>query len=339
MSGGAQQRRYIALEEHCMTPSLQRDHDELLAAHARFQPAANVERLNDIDRVRIDAMDAAGVDVQVLSHHAPGAQLEDPARAVAAARAANDELAEALAKQPTRFRGFATLPMAEPAEAAAELRRAVEQLGFVGTMIHGRTGGGFLDQARFDPVLATAAELDVPIYLHPTEPPDVVKQAYYASIDGAGDDRERLEHMFATAGWGWHVETGTHAIRMILGGVFDRHPSLQVILGHWGELIPFYIGRIDVRMRRLARHLKRSPSEYFAEQFHVTPGGLETLHPLLLSLAVLGADRVLYSADYPFGAADTLGRAFIEDAPIAEADKSKIAHRNAERLLRLDDGA
>ncbi|MCW2984279.1 MAG: amidohydrolase, partial [Conexibacter sp.] len=240
---------------------------------------------------------------------------------------------------PARFAGWATLPTADPAAAAAELRRAVEELGFVGAMVHGRTGGGFLDQPAFDPVLATAAGLGVPLYLHPTEPPDVVKDTYYRGlgldpVQRAAVDLELLEHMLATAGWGWHVETGTHALRLILAGVFDRHPSLQVILGHWGELIPFYLGRIDQRLHRLAGHLRRGPAECFRDNFHVTPGGLETLAPLLLCLEVLGADRIMYSADHPFGA-ETAGRAYIEDAPIGSYDKDKIAYGNAERLLAL----
>ncbi|MDO8212063.1 amidohydrolase family protein [Conexibacter sp. CPCC 206217] len=327
-------RRYIALEEHCMTPGLQRVHDDLLAEHGRFQPAANVERLLDVDAARIEAMDAAGIDVQVLSHHSPGAQISDP-RAVEWARTANDELAAAIARHPSRFAGFATLATGDADAAASELIRCVEQLGFTGTMIHGQAGGGFLDHPRNEPVLRAASQLGVPIYVHPAEPPEAVKDAYFRDVHEAGPDAERMEHMFATAGWGWHVETGSHALRMILGGVFDRHPNLQVILGHWGELIPFYLGRVDIRMKRLVRHLRKSPAQYFAEHFHVTPGGIETIQPLLLTLATVGADRVLYSADYPFGAAETAGRAYIEDAPISEADKSKIAHLNAEKLLRI----
>jgi predicted TIM-barrel fold metal-dependent hydrolase len=201
-------------------------------------------------------------------------------------------------------------------------------------MIHGQTGGGFLDHPRMDPILAAAVDLGVPIYLHPTEPPEAIKDAYYRGLEIDGPDAGVLQHMLATAGWGWHVETGTHALRMILGGVFDRHPSLQVLLGHWGELVPFYLGRIDHRMRRLTGHLALSPAEYVRRNFHVTPGGLETLPPLLLCLSVLGADRVLYSADHPFGG-DTLGRAFIDHAPIAEPDKDRIAFANAEALLGL----
>jgi predicted TIM-barrel fold metal-dependent hydrolase len=327
-------RRYVALEEHCLTPSMAAAHDKLAAEHGQFQSTVFTERLLDIDTIRLAAMDAAGVDVQVLSHHSPGAQLDDPAAALAAARAGNDEMAAAIARHPTRFAGFATLPTADPAASAAELRRCVDEHGFVGAMIHGQTGGGFIDGRAFDPVFAAAVDLDVPIYLHPTEPTDTLKDAYYRNLDVAGDDVEALQHMFATAGWGWHVETGTHALRMILGGVFDRHPALQVILGHWGELIPFYLGRIDQRLTRLASHLKHPPTEYFANNFHITPGGMETLPPLLLTISTVGVDRIMYSADYPFGA-DTLGRAYIDGAPISDHDKARIAHLNAERLLRL----
>jgi predicted TIM-barrel fold metal-dependent hydrolase len=334
-------RRYVALEEHCLTPAVHAAHERLAAAGGMASTARFTAPLADIGAGRLAAMDAAGIDVQVLSHHAPGAQLADRGTAIATARAANDELSAAIARHPDRFAGWATLPTTDAAAAAAELRRAVQDLGLVGAMVHGRSGGGWLDQPDFDVVLATAVDLDVPLYLHPTEPPAAIKDMYYRGLGIAPDarddvDADQLEHMLATAGWGWHVETGTHALRLILAGVFDRHPSLQVVLGHWGELIPFYLGRIDVRLHRLAGHLRRSPAEYFTTNFHVTPGGLESLPPLLLCASVLGADRILYSADHPFGA-PTLGRAFIDEAPIAETDKDKIAYKNAEALLRLGD--
>ncbi|MDO8213599.1 amidohydrolase family protein [Conexibacter sp. CPCC 206217] len=332
------ERRYIALEEHALTPGL---HALRAAAGAAGgarpsdRPDEIVERMLEIGSVRIAAMDAAGVDVQVLSHHAPGAQLADPARAVAAATEANDELAAAIASHPTRFAGWATVPTIDPDAAAAELKRCVEQHGFVGAMVHGQVAGGWLDHPRFDPLLRMSTDLGVPLYLHPAPPPAAVKEAYYSDLDAAGDDAARLSQVFATSGWGWHVETGGHALRMVLNGVFDRHPSLDVILGHWGELVPFYLGRIEERFSRMTRHLRTAPAEVFATRFHVTPAGLETIPPLLLTLQTLGADRIMYSADYPFSVKHTKGRALIEEAPISEADKSKIAHLNAERLLRL----
>jgi predicted TIM-barrel fold metal-dependent hydrolase len=227
--------RVIAIEEHFLTP-------EIAAATAAQRPAAGSQgdiraKLDDLGGRRLADMDSAGIDMQVLSVSPPGAQELDAAVAVPLARDANDRLSAAVAAHPGRFAGFATLPTADPAAAAAELDRAVTSLGFRGAMIHGHTRGRFLDDHDYLPILERAEALGVPIYLHPTFPAPQVAQAYYggfaAPVSGA----------LATAGWGWHAETGLHALRLVLGGVFDRFPQLQVIIGHMGENIPFSLAR------------------------------------------------------------------------------------------------
>ncbi|MBA2391147.1 MAG: amidohydrolase [Ktedonobacteraceae bacterium] len=320
--------KIITLEEHFEIAEIKR-------AVARFLPVSQEHfyhpptvQLEDLGASRLKEMDTMGVDVQVLSHTAAGIPLIPPAEAVALTRAINDQLAAAIHVHPDRFAGLATLPTPDPEAAAAELERSVNTLGFKGAMIHGRTNNRFLDDPSFRPILETAVALDVPIYLHPAPPPKAVWDVYYAGFDPA------VSGSFATFGWGWHLDTGIHALRMILGGVFDRYPSLQLILGHWGEMIPFYLARFAEALTPATKQLQRPVADYFVQQMHVTPSGMFTLPPFMLTLQVLGADRILYSVDYPFQAGDH-AKIFLENTPISSADKEKIAHGNAERLLKL----
>ena len=243
-------------------------------------------------------------------------------------REINDQLATAIAAHPDRFAGFATLPMSHPEAAAAELERCVNTLGFKGTLINGRSNERFLDDPSFRPILETLVALDVPLYLHPTPPTKAVSDSYYAGFDPT------VSAVFATFGWGWHMETGIHALRMILGGVFDRYPRLQLILGHWGEMIPFFLARVDEMLNQVTQKLQRPVADYFVQQMYVTPSGMFTLPPFQLTLQILGADRIMYAVDYPFLVKEQ-ARAFLENAPISPDDKVKIAHGNAERVLRL----
>jgi uncharacterized protein len=320
--------KIIALEEHFQLA-------EINKAVAKLRPNSHqgfykppTEQLEDLGAARLQAMDAMGVDVQVLSHQAAGIPQLPATEAVALSRTINDRLAEVVRAHPDRFAGFATLPTPDPEAAARELERSVNMLGLKGTMIHGQTNGRFLDDPTFSPILEAAATLDVPIYLHPAPPSRAVRDAYYAGFDPT------VSESFATFGWGWHLDTGIHALRMVLGGVFDRYPSLQIILGHWGEMIPFYLARFTEAMTHTTKHLQRPLADYFTQQMHFTPSGMFTLPPFQLTLQLVGADRILYSVDYPFRA-DDQARAFLESAPISPADKEKIAHSNAERLLKL----
>ncbi|GAA4405386.1 amidohydrolase family protein [Tsukamurella soli] len=330
--------RVIALEEHLVLPEVAAANRDLppdlrsgfdLLSVRRDELAAD---LADLEDRRIAFMDTYGIDVQVLSHSGPGAQRLAPDQATELTRHINDTVAGAVARHPDRFAAFATLPTPAPDEAADELARCVGELGFCGAMVHGHTGGRYLDRPEFDPILAAAAELGVPLYLHPGEPPAPVRAAYYSDL-GVGERSPLVEQLFATAGWGWHVDAAVHALRLVLTGAFDRHPELQIILGHWGELIPYYLGRIDQVMSGVSSHLAKPVGTYLQEHVYITPAGLETVPPLLLALSTFGADRILYSVDYPYSAGRTAGWDFIESAPLSELDKAKIAHLNAERLL------
>jgi predicted TIM-barrel fold metal-dependent hydrolase len=198
----------------------------------------------------------------------------------------------------------------------------------VGANINGRTQDRFLDDPRFRPILEAAEALDVPLYLHPTYPSQTVQEAYYAGFDPI------VSLMFATGGWGWHMETAIHALRMILAGVFDLYPGLQLILGHWGEMIPFLLPRTDGLLSPVSKHLQRRVADYFLQQVHVTPSGLFTIPQFLHTLQIMGADRIMYSVDYPYVPGEQ-ARTFLETAPISPADREKIAHGNAEKLLKI----
>jgi predicted TIM-barrel fold metal-dependent hydrolase len=273
-------------------------------------------------------MDANGIDLQVISHTAEGIIPFPGDEGVRLAREANDQLAAAVTAHPDRFAGFATLPMSDPEAAADELERAVRLLRFKGAMINGTTHGRFLDHPSFFPILERAVTLDVPIYVHPAEPPVAVREAYYSGFDAA------VTFSLATSGWGWHSEAGTHALRLILAGVFDRLPTLHIVIGHMGEMIPFMLARINDKLTPGTRHLQRTVPEYFLQNFSITTSGFFTDPPLLLALQMLGAERIMFSVDYPYSTNEQ-GRAFLDHAPISSLEKEKISHLNAERLLKL----
>lgn len=328
--------RTIALEEHCLTPELR----ELLgpqihpyyAVH-RWPPALGA-RLMDLGDGRIAEMDAQGIDVQVLSMVQPGLEHTEAARAVPVARAFNDRVAEAIAAHPDRFAGFAALPTADPKAAADELARAINELGFKGALVNGRTLERFLDDQFFWPMFESAEALGVPIYLHPMPPPKAVYDAYYSGFG------EAVGFMLGAPAWGWHIETGLHALRLILAGVFDRFPKLQIIIGHMGEVIPFMLARIDETIGgRLALDPAKSPielsvPEYFQRNFHITTSGLFTDPPLRCAIDTLGIDKILFAVDHPFSDG-AKARRWIDQAPITDEERAKIAHGNAERLLGL----
>jgi 2,3-dihydroxybenzoate decarboxylase len=282
-------------------------------------------RLTDFTELRLPDMDAHGVDVQVLSLTSPGIQMQpDPAVAAADARLANDFLAGVVGEHPGRFQGLAAVPLQDPLEAARELRRAVRELGLCGALVNDHTLGHFLDEPRFDPFWDAAEELDVPLYLHPNP----VTTESWAVLDGYPG----LEH----ATWSWAARTGGHAMRLIFGGVFDRHPNAKLILGHMGEFLPFQLWRIDARYAdlELERPLDRLPSEYFGRNITITTSGMFSHAALQGAIQAIGVDNVMFAIDYPFESSAKAVE-FIETAPLAPADRERVAHGNAERILRL----
>jgi predicted TIM-barrel fold metal-dependent hydrolase len=314
--------RTVTLEEHYATPKfMERGGPNLDAVRMRSQ-------LCDLDSGRIADMDAAGIDVQVLSI-APGIEQLDGATAADLAFDANYRLAEAVRKHPKRFAGFAALPTAVPDIAAKELERAVRDYGFRGAAINGHTRGRYLDDAFFRPILERAEALRVPIYLHPTAPPQPVIDTYYA-----GNYPPEVVFSLATGAYGWHVETAIHVLRIIVGGVFDRYPDLQLVIGHLGETLSFMLPRLDLRLPPELTKLKRRIGDYLRENVHYTISGFNFTPAFLDLLLEVGAERIMFSADYPYSSM-VQARTFLDQLPVSPADKERIAHGNAERLLRL----
>jgi 2,3-dihydroxybenzoate decarboxylase len=310
--------KVVAVEEHFQTRELY----ERFEPHDRMNRSNWLEGMYDLADRRLREMDEAGIDIQVISHCTPGTSKLDPESAVRLARHANDTLHEAVQLHPDRFAGFAELPMPDPAAAADELERTVTRYGFKGAMINGLCHNRFVDGQEFWPVFARAEALDVPIYFHPAMPHPAVLDAYYKDYPAT-----------ARSGWGFTVETGTQAVRLIMSGIFDRHPRLKIILGHMGETLPYALWRIDRSLARDAAR-RRTFREYFCEHFHVTTSGHFSNAALLCAIMEMGVERILFAVDWPF-ASNTEARAFIDSAPISSTDKDKIRGGNARRLLKL----
>lgn len=330
--------RIITVEEHFQ-------HPEVSARVARLSgpPPVPVEALVEFSNAfaldadatgrlggnRLAHMDHVGIDVQVVSHgNGSPSTLAHP-EAVDLCRRVNDDLAAQIAEHPDRFRGFATLPLYDPAAAADELRRCVGDLGFVGALIAGSYDGLFLDDERFDPILAAAEAVDLPIYVHPGLPGVAVSQQYYA-----GHWPASVQIMFSGPAFGWHAEAGLHIVRLILSGALDRHPGLKLLSGHWGELAAFYLERLDETLALVPTGLQRRPSDYYRQQVWVTPSGMYNRNQLAFMTAELGAERIIYSEDFPYIVRDDV-TTFLQQAGLSAADTHAIAHTNAEALLRL----
>jgi uncharacterized protein len=328
--------RIVALEEHFTVPRIVSRIDSDTIRHRGFPGpdfpwAQSIKRneLADLGATRLADMDASGITVQVLSVAGPGADLVPGEAGIVMARDYNNALAEAIAPHPDRYRGFAHLPLLAPEAAAAELERTVKELGFHGVLVNGATDGRFLDDPRFDPVLERAAALDLPIYLHPGIPSEAVRKAYYDGLPG------NFSFSMALSTWGWHADTAIHTLRLALSGALDRHPRLKIVIGHMGEALPFMLDRIDETTGATAKTLlKRSVRQTLIDQVWITTSGFFTMVPFIAALMTFGADRIMFSVDYPF-ASNARARAFLDALPVSPADREKIAHGNADRLLRL----
>jgi predicted TIM-barrel fold metal-dependent hydrolase len=320
--------RTIALEEHFATPAFMEGPGRKLKERAETSGgrlARVVAELTDLGDGRVAAMDAAGVDVQALSLTEPGVEQLEGDEAKRVARQTNDALAEAIRRHPTRFFGLASLPMGDPPAAISELERAADNQGFKGVVINGHHRGRYLDDRFFWPVLARIEALKFPIYLHPTPSPQPVVDAWYGGLS------PMVSEMMAGPGWGWHIETALHVLRMVLGGVFDTHPALQVVIGHMGESLPSMIPRVDV-MSPAMTQLKKPISAYLRENVHYTFSGFNFLPTFLDLLLEVGVDRIMFSTDHPYQSMAE-GRAFLDRLPVSNADRERIAHGNAERLF------
>jgi 5-carboxyvanillate decarboxylase len=336
----SQGRRIIAVEEHFATTRYWERTANLAAsagedaerAYGRsfVDNAVISRRLSDL-KTRLDEMDRSGVDLSVLSLNPPGVQIwRDPETATSLAREMNDALAGIVAGHPDRFAALAAVAPQDPQGAAGEIRRAMGTLGFGGVLIGSHTGGRYLDEPRFEPILAALEETDATLYLHPRMPSPEMLEPF-------------TPYGLQQAIWGFQAEAGTHAMRLIMSGVFDRHPSLRVVLGHMGEGIPYWLWRTDNLHKKSyawARDvlamvkLELTPSEYFKRNFWITTSGMFDADVLNYGLAKVGAERVLFAVDYPYEDSD-VAIEFLAKAGLSDEQRAAISHENAERLFRV----
>jgi 2,3-dihydroxybenzoate decarboxylase len=316
--------RKIALEEHFSAPGFG-EYSKAFTQHIDAAALADLRaRLTDFNDIRLAEMDRDGIDYAILSQSGPSVQAEPDAQlAIRRARENNDFLAAQIAPHPERFGGFATLPMHAPHEAAKELTRTVRELGFKGALVNGHTQGVYYDDPAYDAFWEQMQDLDVPLYLHPTD-------AWIMPAVFAGHPE------LAGATWGWGVETGTHALRLLFGGVFDRFPRLKVILGHMGEGLPFLRWRLDSRFEVYPHGitLARTPSEYFGSNLLITTSGVCSAPSLAGAIGEMGAQAVMFSVDYPYESS-AIAADFIEQAPLTDEVRHLVCHGNAERIFRL----
>ena len=320
----AQQTPKIAFEEHFMAPGFE-TYSKVFTQHFGGRAATELSaQLADFGELKLAAMDEAGIKLMVLSQTGPGVQAE-PDEALATRRATenNDFLARQIERHPDRFAGFAMLPMHSPRIAAQELTRAVTDLGFKGALVHGHTNGRYYDDPAYDVVWERFQALDVPLYLHPIDFPELPKTfAGHPELTGAV--------------WGWGVETATHALRLLFAGVFDRFPALKLVIGHMGEGLPILKWRFDSRFAVYSHgiSLQRAPSAYFGSNILITTTGVCSPAALMCALEEMGPDAVMFSVDYPYESA-RIAADFVEQAPISQELRDKVCFRNAERLLKL----
>jgi 5-carboxyvanillate decarboxylase len=337
--------RRIATEEAFSVPAVA----EAMRDVVRHLPAANLDlnllrtiydnppegstgsellrRLLDLEDERIRIMDANRVDMHLLSLTSPGVQMFDADTATELATLSNDILRETIARCPSRFSGLASFAPHSPKRAAKEMDRAVNKLRLQGFIVNSHTNGEYLDDPKFRPILEAAEHLRRPLYIHPRAPSDGMADPFRSyGIEGAM--------------WGYGVETGTHVMRLIVSGVFDRFPNLKIIIGHMGEAIPFWLWRIDFMHARAvssnrARKIQLKPSEYFRRNFAITTSGMESPDALEFSIKVLGVENIMWAVDYPYQPTAP-AVAFMDAVAISDEQKALLYHRNAERIFGIE---
>jgi hypothetical protein len=320
----------ITLEEHFVT----KDFIKATGTYGQDAPPAFQEireRLLDVGDGRVAAMDEGGVSLQVLSLAAMGVDELAAVEQTSVLRGVHDELAAAVKARPDRLAAFTTPGMKDPAAAVKELERCVTELGFKGVLLDGTVSLNgevkFMDAPEFFPVLEAVQALGVPLYLHPAPPPKVVKDAYYSGLPGEAG------MLLSIAGWGWHAEMGLHLLRLIVSGVLDKLPKLQVIVGHMGEGVPYALARSNGVLSLVTKG-RRSVAEVMKDQVWVTTSGYFTRPPFECCREVLGLEKMMYSVDYPFSAT-TRGKDFLAGLKLSESEMAALVHGNAERVLKL----
>jgi predicted TIM-barrel fold metal-dependent hydrolase len=326
--------RRIATEEAFATPRQQDAIRNLMARTQGYDPdtwlggmqtkGLIAERLADLDGERLRIMDESQIDMAVLAMTSTGVQQFEPDEALDVATNGNDVLADAIRRHPTRYAGLATIPVQDPKRAIKELERAITKLDLNGVMINSHTNGEYLDEEKYWPILEAAAGLDATIYIHPRAPSPAMREPYR---------RYQLEHAI----WGYAVETGLHAVKLLMCGVLDKYPNLRIVIGHMGENVPYSLYRMDWMHGHFSfdrPKLQLTPSEYFRRNFAITTSGVNWTPALEFCIKVLGADNIMWAVDYPYQ--ETVeATQWLNDAPIAESDKEKIFHKNAERIFKI----
>jgi 5-carboxyvanillate decarboxylase len=330
--------RRIATEEAFSTPEQMDAMREILARQTDYHPDLFLwkiqtdpngpvnKRLLDLEGERMKIMDHDGVDMHLLSLTSTGVQMMDASRAMEVAVSANDRLASAIARHPTRFTGLATVPPQDVPGAIKEAERVIRRLKLNGIIINSHTNGEYLSDRRYWPLLEAIAGLKAALYIHPRAPIPAMAEAFRT---------DHLEHAI----WGYQAETGLHALRLITSGVFDAIPNLKIVLGHMGEALPYWLYRLDymhgmVAIRIDRPKLKKRPSDYIKENFAITTSGMNW-HPVLkFCIEAVGADNIMWAIDYPYQTSPDAVE-FMNTAPISDVDKHKIFHKNAERIFHI----
>lgn len=314
--------RKIALEEHLLCPGFEDYWYPTVADVAAEKREQLLAALRDCGERRLRRMDDAGISHAILSLSGPGVQIErDRRTAIRKAQEANDYLSAEIRKFPGRYSGFAHLALQDGEAAADELDRCVRELGFKGALVNGQTHGMYLDHSSLAPLWERAHDLRAVIYLHPGDPVGAMPV-----LEGHPGLKR--------ATWEWTVETGSHALRIVFGGVFDRYPNATLVLGHLGETLPYLLWRFDSRAKLYGVKLRCEPSTYIRQNLLVTTSGMFSREPLICAMDALGDDRVMFSADYPFESMDEAGQ-FMESVDLPENRRAKVAYENAERVFRL----
>jgi len=333
--------RLITIEEHFADP-------RLTEADARWRPKTELtdeqrevmafftsrmnqtEPLGDLSERRIPHMDSQNIRMQILSYTSLIGDYVPAAEAVRIAREANDLLSQRIKAHPDRFRAMATLPLADPVAAAKELERCVRELGFVGVLLYGQFKGHWLDEPLFLPIFEKAAELDVPVYLHPALINPQVQQAMYMSPAYSAVTGAEL----SSAAIGWHYDVGIQTVRLILAGLFDRLPTLKVISGHWGENIPMFLDRMNHQLTPDMTGLQHEFAYYYHRNIYLTPSGIMSDINLRTMVELMGADHILYAEDYPYEQPSDFYD-FLMHSSLTDEQKQLIAYKNAERIYHL----
>lgn len=332
--------KIITVEEHFMSKEVNDRYNEIVKPKTKLEKAnfefvnnfVNKGEVTNLSDERIKFMDENGVDIQIVGYgnNSP-MHLKKEDGAVDLCKKANDELFEATEKYKGRIFGYATLPICDSEEAVKELERCINQLDFRGLMLNGGFEGHFLDEEKFYPIFKKCEELDIPVYLHPTEVFEEVSNKYYV-----GSWNMQTANIFAGYGIGWHYDTAIYLLRLILSGIFDKLPTLKVIVGHWGELLPFYLDRMNFAFNLNITGLKHDIKYYFNKNIYTNPSGMFFKDDFDFVLKTFNKENILWGQDYPYGINDKTVKTFLDEYKLDDDIKKMIGYKNAEKLFKIE---